>query len=117
MTENQPRSPEYSVIIPIGPRVDVLDVLITEYDAAFASTGRSYEIIAVLDGRRGQWLDVLQKLGSSIENLRIIELSRQFGECSALAAGFDSAGHPSMVRATSVAASVEARVRMDRGYL
>lgn len=91
MTEIQPTSLDYSVVIPVGARVDELDVLITEYDAAFASTGRSFEIIVVLDGQRGQWLEVLQNLGTSIENLRIIELSRQFGECSALAAGFDAA--------------------------
>jgi glycosyltransferase involved in cell wall biosynthesis len=91
MKKIQPSVPDYSVVIPVGSRVDDLDILVTEYNAAFASTGRSYEIIAVLDGHRTQSLEVLQNLASSIENLRVIELARQFGESSALAAGFDAA--------------------------
>jgi len=89
--EVHPKMPDYSVVIPVGPRVDELDVLVSEYDAAFESTGRSYEIIVVLDGRRTQWLQKLEELASSIDHLRVIELARQFGESSALEAGFDAA--------------------------
>ena len=91
MTEIQPSAPDYSVVIPVGSRVDDLNILVTEYNAALASNGRSYEIIAVLDGHCEQSLEVLQKLSSSIEHLRVIELTRQFGETSTLAAGFDAA--------------------------
>ena len=84
----------YSVIVPVGPRVDELDQLIAEYDSALDSTGKSYEIIVVLDGQdkhRQRWLGVLQEISTSNERLRIIELAREFGEASALAAGFDAA--------------------------
>ena len=40
----------YSAIIPVGPRTDELDELITEYDSALASLGKPYEIIVVFDG-------------------------------------------------------------------
>jgi glycosyltransferase involved in cell wall biosynthesis len=84
----------YSVIIPVGPRVDELDQLIAEYDSALESTGESYEIIAVVDGQdkhRQRWLGVLQEISTSNERLRVFELAREFGESSALAAGFDVA--------------------------
>jgi glycosyltransferase involved in cell wall biosynthesis len=84
----------YSAIIPVGPRTDELDELITEYDSALASLGKPYEIIVVFDGlagRRRHWLDVLQGLVITNGRLRIIELAREFGESSALAAGFDAA--------------------------
>lgn len=83
--------PDLSVVIPVGDRVDDLETLIREYDEALSSTGKSYEIIAVLDGRRRQWLDVLGKMAESSDRLHIIELARPFGESSALSAGFDAA--------------------------
>jgi glycosyltransferase involved in cell wall biosynthesis len=84
----------YSAIIPVGSRVDELDELIAKYDSALGSTRKAYEIIVVVDGReeqRQQWLRVLQEISDSNERLRIIELAREFGESSALAAGFDAA--------------------------
>lgn len=81
----------YSAIIPVGQRVDDLQSLITEYNAALESIGQPYEIIVVLDGQRSQWLDILTSMSGSIGELRVIELSREFGESSALAAGFDRA--------------------------
>jgi glycosyltransferase involved in cell wall biosynthesis len=83
--------PDYSVVIPVGERVDDLSELLREYDEALASTGKTYEVIVVLDGRRRQWLEVLDKLAATNGNVHVIELARQFGESSALAAGFDAA--------------------------
>ena len=91
MTDILSRKPDYSVVIPVGDRVDDLDVLMAEYDAALSSSGCTYEIIAVLDGRSQRWLELLEKQTPAIRHLRVIELARQFGESSALAAGFDAA--------------------------
>ncbi|HEX9876452.1 MAG TPA: glycosyltransferase [Gammaproteobacteria bacterium] len=90
MSESSTR-PRYSIVIPVGARVDELDTLIAEYDEAFASTGKAYEIIAVLDGRRDESLQILRELSRSNERLRVIELAKTFGESAALAAGFDAA--------------------------
>jgi len=91
MTKSNFKKPSYTAVIPVGQRVDDLVPLIGEYNAALASTGAAYEIIVVLDGQRDQWRDKLAEQARDIEQLRIIELSREFGESSALAAGFDSA--------------------------
>ena len=94
MSDSKSATPAYSVIIPVGSRVDELDELIAKYDSAFKSTQKTYEIIVVVDGRkeqRQQWLGVLQEMSTTNDHLRIIELAREFGESSALAAGFDAA--------------------------
>jgi glycosyltransferase involved in cell wall biosynthesis len=91
MTKVQPIKPDFSVVIPVGERVDDLETLMHEYGEALASTGSSYEIIAVVDGRRSQWLEALDRLAEKDDRLHVIELARQFGEASALAAGFDTA--------------------------
>jgi glycosyltransferase involved in cell wall biosynthesis len=91
MTKINSKLPSYSAIIPVCHRVDDLVPLVAEYNSAFASTGESYEIIVVLDGQREQWRDKLAAQSRDIEQLRVIELSREFGESSALAAGFDMA--------------------------
>jgi glycosyltransferase involved in cell wall biosynthesis len=84
-------TPELSVIVPVGGRVDDLAMLIGEYADAFDAARVSYEIIAVLDGRMDRVLDSLHGGRVTAERLRIIELSRAFGESAALMAGFDAA--------------------------
>jgi len=91
MPESLRPVPHYSVVIPVGRRVDALDTLLAEYDAAFRAAGQPYEIIAVLDGWNSRWSEVLGKLSAAHENLRVIELPRAFGESAALGAGFDAA--------------------------
>jgi glycosyltransferase involved in cell wall biosynthesis len=91
MSDSPRGKPRYSIVIPVGSRVDELDVLLAEYDAAFRSAGHAYEIIAVLDGRENEWSEAMRAMSASNENLRVIELARAFGESAALAAGFDAA--------------------------
>jgi glycosyltransferase involved in cell wall biosynthesis len=94
MSNSESSTVTYSVIIPVGRRVDPLDRLVAEYDEALNRTGAAYEIIVVLDGpseHRKQCLGVLRGLRETCDRLRILELAREFGESSALAAGFDAA--------------------------
>ena len=91
-----PKSAEfvYSVIVPVGSRVDELDELIAEYYSAFDSMGETCEIIIVVDGQkehRQKWLGILQEESASNDRLHIIELAREFGESSALEVGFEMA--------------------------
>jgi glycosyltransferase involved in cell wall biosynthesis len=86
-----PAVPRFSVVIPVGARVDELDTLMAEYTAALDTTGASYEVVVVLDGRKEDLRASLRASASADERLRVIELSRQFGESAALMAGFDAA--------------------------
>ncbi len=81
----------YSVVIPVGARVDAPAELLAEYDEALRRTRESYEIIVVLDGPRRDWLSAAQAFCAANERVHVIELARAFGESAALSAGFDAA--------------------------
>ena len=80
-----------SAVIPVGRRVDDLPGLLAEYDDALKASARDYEIILVFDGRKDELLEPLQEIAAGNERIHLIQLSREFGESAALAAGFDAA--------------------------
>ena len=50
MTDLLPAAPRFSVVLPVGRRIDDLGALLTEYIAALDSAGAPFELIVVLDG-------------------------------------------------------------------
>ena len=82
---------ELSVIVPVGPRIDDIAALFSEYKAAIESIGKSYEMIFVLDGHRPRSGAVLKELRGRGERIVIISLTRSFGEATALTAAFERA--------------------------
>jgi len=97
MSDSQLKLMSYSAVIPVGPRADDLEALVREYNSAFESIGSPHEIIVVLDAQGTRWLEPLTRLCAEIDSLRVIELTREFGESSALAAGFDAARGETLV--------------------
>ena len=91
MTDDQSGMVDYSVVMPVGARVDDLGALVSEIDVVLSSTDQTFELIVVLDGQMNQHLTVLREAAATNERIRVIELARQFGESAALAAGFDAA--------------------------
>jgi glycosyltransferase involved in cell wall biosynthesis len=81
----------YSVVIPVGSRVDDLPTLIDEYAESLRSAGIRFEVVVVLDGTTGPLLAALQSYSSGLDWLRVIRFSREFGESVALMAGFREA--------------------------
>jgi len=96
MSEDQIGIVDYSVVMPVGLRVDDLGAIVSEIDTALNSCTQTFEIIIVLDGQMKQILEVLRTVAASNERIRVIELARPFGESAALAAGFDAA-HGKMI--------------------
>ena len=88
---NAQSEPRVSAVVPVGPRVDDIDALIGEYQAALAATGADYEVIVVLDGPNDAVVQSLQAGPLRDGPLKIVELARSFGEAAALTAGFDAA--------------------------
>lgn len=84
-------APQYSIVVPVGERVDELDKLVGAYLETLDSSTASYEIIVVFDGPNEVLLGPLRALVEVNERLRIIELSKPFGESAALMAGFGDA--------------------------
>jgi len=78
---------DISVIVPVVERYDDVAELYGLYKKALEDSGKSYEIIYVLDGDFGGVLEVLNRLIAEGEKIKIIKLSRWFGEATALTIG------------------------------
>ena len=81
----------YSVIIPVGSRVDDIATLIDEYAEALIGANVRFEFVVVLDGLKKDILERLKSLTGTREWLNVIQFSREFGESAALMAGFSEA--------------------------
>jgi glycosyltransferase involved in cell wall biosynthesis len=91
MTEMPAAAPRFSVLVPVGRRVDDLGALLGEYVSALDGVGAQFELIVVLDGPKREFQDVLQRASATDPRIRVIELAKEFGESASLAAGFDAA--------------------------
>jgi len=82
---------ELSVILPVFDERDNLQVLYGELFQTLEALATSYEVLFVDDGSTDGSNEVLAEIQSHDENVRVIELRRNFGQTAALAAGFDFA--------------------------
>jgi glycosyltransferase involved in cell wall biosynthesis len=83
--------PVYSVILPFYNEQDVVDRLIGRLGKVLAGLGRAYEIIAVDDGSTDQTLRRLLEEAGREPGMTVVQLRRNFGQTTALQAGFDLA--------------------------
>ena len=79
-----------SVVLPIHNERDSLPEL-CERLAKILVTYKPFEIIAINDGSTDDSLTVLKKIQDTVPELKVIELSRNYGQTAALAAGIDTA--------------------------
>jgi glycosyltransferase involved in cell wall biosynthesis len=82
---------EVSVIIPVGDRTDNLLDLHSNYRRGLDACGVTYEVIYVIDGVRLSEREQLMALRKRGERLKIIQLSKAFGEATALMVAFANA--------------------------
>ena len=64
-------------------------ILLERVKAALQPTGRSYEVVFVNDGSRQPTSEALYQLAAEFENVKLVVLSRNFGQQAAISAGFD----------------------------
>jgi len=83
------KSPVISLICPCYNEEDVVEKFFDEVAIILEDIGRAYEVVFVNDGSRDKTLEKLLALQKKHENIRIINLSRNFGKESALTAGLD----------------------------
>ena len=84
--------PELSVVVAVSERYDDLRELFFQYTREISSTGLTHEFIFVVDGPDPGALETLKALKKECPVLKVIALSRRFGEATALSAGFEKAG-------------------------
>lgn len=84
-------SPRLSVVIPIFNERGTLDELFRRLTVTLADQPGGYEIIAVDDGSTDGTREALRELHDRDSHIRVILLSRNFGQSPALYAGFSRA--------------------------
>jgi glycosyltransferase involved in cell wall biosynthesis len=80
---------ELSAIVVVGERRDDVASLATAYWRSLESTGKDFELIFVIDGNKPDVVEALNVVRESGLGLKIVCLSRAFGESTALMGGFD----------------------------
>jgi undecaprenyl-phosphate 4-deoxy-4-formamido-L-arabinose transferase len=80
-------------VIPVYNEAANLHALWARLEPVLARTGRECEVVFVDDGSNDGSLEILRELAGGDSRVRVIELARNFGQHSALLAGFrNSAG-------------------------
>ncbi len=81
------RAVELSVVCPMANEEDMLTIFFDRVRPLIESCSDAWEIVVVNDGSTDQTLAQLIKLRGSMPQLRIVDLSRNFGKEAALTAG------------------------------
>jgi glycosyltransferase involved in cell wall biosynthesis len=76
-----------SVVAPVFNEGDGVEALVSRLRATCSKTAASYELIVVNDGSRDATLPRLIALSEAIPQLRVVDLSRNYGHMAALSAG------------------------------
>ena len=81
--------PDVSIVVPIYNEFDNLPDLVERIAQAMAGQALSFELLAVDDGSKDGSADRLRELAATRPWLRPVFLARNYGQSSALQAGFD----------------------------
>lgn len=91
MIRNKFLNPEISLVCPCFNEEEVIEIFMDEINVVLNEIGRTFEILFVNDGSQDDTLSVLLAVQKKNTNVRIINLSRNFGKEAALTAGLDKA--------------------------
>ena len=85
------KTPEYSVVVPVYNSEPSLGELCNRIDTIFEKLGESYEIILVDDSSFDKSWEVMKTLREKNNNVKIIQLMKNFGQHNAIMCGFQHA--------------------------
>ena len=89
MTTARTAAPDVSIVVPIYNEVENLPDLVERIALAMAGQALSFELLAVDDGSKDGSAERLRELAATRPWLRPVFLARNYGQSSALQAGFD----------------------------
>ena len=98
MKTNSKKTPSISIIIPVYNEEDNVEILYNEIRESIEPLKIYYEVVFIDDGSVDETFNILTKIKmknqqevDGLASLRIIKLSRNFGQSAAMQAGFDHA--------------------------
>ena len=83
--------PKYSIVVPFHNEQESVTELYDRLKAVMEHLGESFELIFVDDGSRDSTFTLLSQIAAVDSRVVVVKLRRNFGQTSALAAGFDHA--------------------------
>jgi glycosyltransferase involved in cell wall biosynthesis len=86
----KPAPTVYSVIVPFYNEADIVEKLCGRISRVMRHVRKSYELILVNDGSTDGTGEILERIAWSDPHVTVLELRRNFGQTTALQAGFDA---------------------------
>jgi glycosyltransferase involved in cell wall biosynthesis len=83
--------PKYSIVVPFHNEEENVTTLYDRVKLVMEHVGESFEMVFVDDGSRDRTFRLLEEIAAVDSRVLVIKLRRNFGQTSALAAGFDHA--------------------------
>src|SRR5437588_12108344 len=83
--------PKYSIVVPFHNEQESVTALYDRLKAVMEATGESFELVFVDDGSLDRTYKLLREIVTIDSRVVVVKLRRNFGQTSALAAGFANA--------------------------
>jgi glycosyltransferase involved in cell wall biosynthesis len=83
--------PKYSIVVPFHNEEENVTALYARLKQVMEQVGDSFELVLVDDGSSDRTYKLLEGVASVDSRVLVVKLRRNFGQTSALAAGFDNA--------------------------
>ncbi len=83
--------PKYSIVVPFHNEEENVTVLYARLKQVMEQVGASFELVLVDDGSSDRTYKLLEEIAAVDSRVLVVKLRRNFGQTSALAAGFDHA--------------------------
>ena len=83
--------PKYSIVVPFHNEEDNVTALYDRLKEVMEHVGESFELVFVDDGSNDRTYRLLEEIAAVDSRVLVVKLRRNFGQTSALAAGFDHA--------------------------
>src|ERR1039458_2273412 len=83
--------PKYSIVVPFHNEEDSVTALYDRLKDVMEHVGESFELVFVDDGAKDLTCRLLEEIAAVDSRVLVVKLRRNFGQTSALAAGFDHA--------------------------
>lgn len=87
---SEKKSPFLSIVAPCYNEEDVIDIFLEKMFYILQKLDKSFEIVFVNDGSKDRTLEILKEKSQAYPEVRVINLSRNFGKESAMTAGIDA---------------------------